>query len=78
MYFSTWIPKLRVIALSRLHAQKQAQEIMNAFMIFASQAAITPWFSRLRSESNPADAPSRLDFSTRSCALRAIARGSFL
>ena len=47
-------------------AQKQAQEIMNAFMIFESQAAITPWFSRLCSKSNPTDAPSRLDFSTNS------------
>ena len=62
MYFSTWIPKLRVIALSRLHAPRGRR--MNAFMIFESQAAITPWFSRLCSESNPADAPSRLDFST--------------
>ena len=43
--------------------QREAQFLVSAVLHLETQLCLRPWYSRVPSESNPADAPSRLAFS---------------
>ena len=43
--------------------QREAQFLVSAILHLETQLCLRPWYSRIPSESNPADAPSRLEFS---------------
>ena len=43
--------------------QREAQFLVSAVLHLETQLCLRPWYSRIPSESNPADAPSRLAFS---------------
>ena len=43
--------------------QREAQFLVSAVLHLETQLCLRPWYSRIPSESNPADAPSRLEFS---------------
>ena len=43
--------------------QREAQFLVSAVLHLETQLCLRPWYSRIPSEFNPADAPSRLEFS---------------